>query len=363
MKCSNSNCQLYLSTNIRISDPPTSNPKFLYQCDVFAKCILASHIDSPGYYVEGLPSITNGFNNLEYSGLIYCKNKEVFDCINISLSSGSNELYYIDRGTTGNIIKCASSKCVSIEGSGNGIGYRDEEKMVSPSSGVKHYQYIITCSDGICTSENKAEVIAANNDISALYFIDSQNSKNIITCQNDIVVQKILCSAPTTASANAQLIDGTDPNSTITCNQDPLNSGYASNCESASECRVTTGVGCTDKTYYLVKDTTNYFISATGPYLYYCVKDENAISGISCTQVEDVGYYVNTATKKFFSCTSSSSCVSETVGDGCTSSNIGKIFIDNNLKVALCLDYNSVGMSAPLNSLTPNYFIFFFNIG
>jgi len=71
------------------------------------------------------------------------------------------------------------------------------------------------------------------------------------------------------------------------------------------------------------------------------------------------GYYINAANEEVYTIDSSSPSVYEkiNIGNCINGDDIGNIFIDNNLRFALCLNFETVIMSAPLNSLVMNYFM------
>jgi len=338
MKCTASGCSLYRSTNVLLLDT-TSNLNFIYRCDANARCVLLNNLESPGLYVAGFPT------SMQYPELIKCEDKDINKCIVKELpSAAEGTVYYIDREHPGNIITCTDDYCETSPGI-EGVGYLDEEKKEE-----SYYQYVITCKNDVCTSENKAKIIADNANISKLIFIDNSDSTKIITCEYNYTAEKIICKIGP-ATANQKYINGIDPNSTITCNGSNI-------CSSAKECRVTTGVNCNYKKYYLVKDKTNYFIgdsTTTNGLLYYCEKSTTSASAIQCSQITEPGYYINYE-NQYFTCDKNNNCKEANTLGTCslTSTDTGKIFIDNNLKIALCLDGTK---SVPLNSLVRNYLL------
>ena len=358
MNCDASGCVLFRSTNVLLPDSTSgSTLKFIYRCDDNARCVLINNLESSGIYVSGLPS-----TNKRYTSLIQCVDKEITNCKNKNLpSEDEGTVYYIDREIPGNIITCTNENCVSVP-SNERVGYLDEEKAEVPDDAHpenRYYQYVITCKNRVCTSENKAKIIADNAKISELTFKDNSASNKIITCKYDNTAKKIICTLDN-ATAGKKYIDGIDPNATITCDS------TLSNCVSNSECRVTTGVNCKKNTYYLVKDQTNYFIGGDSTnnnkgYLYYCEKSTKPASGIQCSHITNPGYYINKE-KQYYTCkqetlniVSVNYCVENTqIGQCSGEGDVGKIFIDKNLKIALCLDGSK---SAPINSQVLNYLL------
>jgi len=334
MECDATKCELYLDTNVLLE---SDKSKFLYKCDAFANCYQSTHIPSPGYYVYGMPTKAADFV-LTYTELMYCKNTEISDCVYYTDSDAEGEVdilpdtgntYYIDRGNPGHVITCTGGGCTTNKVMKKSYGFLDEEQKSE-----EIYPNVITCDKNVCTSENKVEIIKNNKNLNNLYFIDfDSDSDNIIKCDSSTCKYE---------SASGKYIDGTDANSTI------------SGRNSTPECRVNTGVGCKDKTYYLTDD--KYIINGSSANkLFYCAK-----SGVKCSEVTNIpGYYVNEAIKEYYQCITGGTCsklITSTNTCGKSGDN-GKIFIDNNMKLAVCLDYRG-SKSVPFNSLNSNYVLY-----
>jgi len=348
MECNANNCELYLSTNKLIK---VKNTNFIYHIDEIANSSIVNKIKKAGYYVGGKQNTKSKFD-VSYSELIYCEDTEFSNCkvipsSDILTSAPEKHTFYIDRGNDGHVINCNNSECISEVVEKSKASFLDEEQVVYPdienSPTKKHYQFVITCNKGECTSENKT-LKMTNEDIS--YFIDGFTTANIIRCSYDETDTKIICSS--VAHKNGKFIDGTDNNKIISC---------STSCYSLNECQVTTGVYCKNKTYYRVnKNNNSYILKNNGSLLYYCVSNAGMASGIKCSKVTDSGYYININEEKAFSI-SNGVCTDESIGQCFDANDIGKLFIDNNLRISLCLNYGTNIMFAPLNSQVKNYLL------
>jgi len=327
----------------------------MYHCGDDGIC-LAVNKPKIGYYIADIPTKEPGIT-LKYTKLIHCEDTKVSECSmsnKPTIGSGSF-FYYIDTGKENSIIKCSENDCISISGN-TGVGYLDEGNLLydrtDPANPVKYYRNIITCSNKICTTEDKCKNLSTTDE---LYFVDGNNNRKIITCKYN--TSKYECISGN-AVASTDILDGSNIDYTIKCDGTPA-------CASVIECRVNTGHNCEDGTYHVVKDKTSFiegFGADSKGFLYYCEKDNNGRVG--CTLIEQPGYYFNLKSLKAFICKLDGSDIkcedlpTTFLSNKCAQlSDIGKIFIDNNEKIALCLNFNSVAFSAPLSSTVKNYFI------
>jgi len=313
-------CKQLTNTNYLFVD---GTNKYLYTCDESGDCDLKSECKA-GKYLYGIPN-----DNGEYSKLIECEDSDINKCkINDITSVVYGGKYFVDLGKNGNVIKCAGDKCESEKGSTQqGHAYLDgssTDKVI------------------ICDSESCHSTQASNNG----YYIDASSDgyKNIFKCPTN-------CEAP--SSVIGENLDATNGNYIIRCT--------STTCISKPECRVNVGNSeCKDKTYYRVKDKTDYILETTETtpaYLYYCLKNSST-GAMECSEVQGKGYFINTSSSEVISCTNSggddASCTSSptTVTD-CSSSGI--IFKNTNNNWAICLDDS--GKSAELTSTSVNYII------
>jgi len=129
------------------------------------------------------------------------------------------------------------------------------------------------------------------------------------------------------------VITETPSDADYTCNS----SGMCTSGSSTS-CVVTNGSKCSDSTYYLVtasEGSTIVSAKDTPGYLYYCEKENSP-----CTEKYISGYYIK-SNSEIYSCNGTEGechkidLVAKVTG--CTADTIGKLFIDNDDEVSLCL--------------------------
>jgi len=119
-------------------------------------------------------------------------------------------------------------------------------------------------------------------------------------------------------------------------------------------CKVAFGTNCEAATYYLVDDDSLPVMSGTGN-LYYC-----ATAGTACTDISDIGYYVNNKDDAFYC--DGTDCQIETIaaGTACDANNIGKLVLDSSdttTGVALCLNFEGTTATKQGLSSTGNYLL------
>jgi len=285
---------------------------------------------SVGYYLSGIPEVGT---TLKYRQLIQCTDTIATSCSRINnFTSG----YYVDAGNLNNVIKCDSINnviiCLTMESNKNqGVAYID-------NGNAKSY---ITCNEEKCESN-----LTGSEE---LYFIDGSNDKVLIKCNSTKCESQL--------QEKNKKLDGTDKNYTITCD------GSAT-CVSEKECRVNTGANCEDSKYYNVK-ATDYIIE-TGKTasdkgtIYYCKEDSEKESGFSCSKVDSPGYYINSK-DEIYQCVTGSGkldCTVYTLGNCGNSDDIGKLFVDGNGKLNLCVNYTDKAYPVLIDSNTSgNYLI------
>ena len=339
-ECTQLRSTYYLYVYDMNDDDAETNLNYLYRCDENGMCVVKNSIKA-GYYLEGAAT------NDVYASLIHCKSNEVQDCEHKVIQTTTEPTdvgYYIDAGNPGNIIHCsAANACSSAPGTTDqGVAYLDRGSAVEIDTSPKYkIVQLIQCSDNGCTSTNQIEGLYGTN---TRYFIDGAANTNVITCDKD----KCETTDLSGSDATTTYLDGSNINYTITCP-----AGYR--CTSSVECRVNTGVGCLDKTYYLIaKDDKNAIINlttSTGE-LYYCLANEGQ-STVSCEVVKSTGYFINSV-DEIYRC-KGGNCSKYTLSGSCGAKNYGKVYLEHG-KIALCLDASHYALPS---STTKNYMVLY----
>ena len=315
-KCSaGGDCTQVVGTNYLFEEEKN---KYLYTCAESGDCVLKSECEVGRY----LSDIQNK--------LIECEDSNINNCKVKNISSDYNGKYFVDLAKNGNVIKCTGDVCESVKGSTQqGHAYKDGftiDKVI------------------ICDSESCHSTQASNNG----YYIDASNDnyENIFTCDTNCGEASV---------GTEKYLDATNNNYTINCS--------GSICVSKPECRVSVGSSeCKDKTYYRVKDKTDYILETNSDvqtaYLFYCLKNSST-GAMECSEVQDYGYFINTSSSEVISyirVTDPDSrliCTSISAATGCSS--YGDVYKNENNNWSICL--TDTGISAELTSTPVNYII------
>lgn len=150
------------------------------------------------------------------TGYYASTDKDLYSCTDGTCEKKSNSSgYYVDKGTTGNVIYCNSSnKCVSE----TGIGEKGYAYIDASATGNDAKKKFITCAgDGNpCTS---AKDNALDTDDSKHYVIDPSSPTNYIECTGK-EGGDATCTTKATSSLSTTMAfftDGTDNTYRITC--------------------------------------------------------------------------------------------------------------------------------------------------
>ena len=169
--------------------------KYLYQCDHESNCEPVN-FTKIGYYLSGPPA-----TSLDYTSLIKCTSQSPKDCVPEAPATTG---YYVDANIKGNVLKCATSKCISERG-------KTDPAMVyiDPHETSTKKLSVISCEDDGCTSNDVCTGLTGS-----LHFVNADGTKQLITCTSG---DGCLSTSPIAA---ARVVDSSNSNNSITCIND-----------------------------------------------------------------------------------------------------------------------------------------------
>jgi len=290
-KCVGTTCkQLFNTYYLEVK---TENKlQFMYGCDNIGTCTLINKVNKGAY----LAGVTSSNVRYKYTSLIDCREGDLSKCKYIEDATSNPSVYYLNGMYSGDLIECNNNECyfVGVE-TKKGYAYVDgllEE--IDTTTHVKGHRNVIRCSktekDGeehtVCTSEDMWTGLETDEIVR---FVDGGSEKYLECSRSGCEVKS--------SYAEFNAVDSFDSNITIRC-------ATNGDCNAETECRVVTGVNCNDNTYYLVMPdaTKNTEPSKDGilktdtnaeGFLYKCLSDSSAKSGIKCNAVKEVGIFIN----------------------------------------------------------------------